>query len=310
MTDAPDGEASDGEQRDAASGSPRPGTTPSSEPARVHVAEPTQEELDALPPERRWELLRQERQHEADERERRRQSRHQWFNSAGILFGVFFAAAGLVTTALTWRTGQDELRTAREGQITDRYIRATEQLGSPGREVRTSAVYALERIAHDSSRDQAAIVDVLAAFVRERDPAQSVPDAKLPQEPDTDVQAALTVLGRLPRVSHYFTDLHGIRVPGALLAGTELTGVNLFRANLSHADLILADANHMNLTEANLAHADLGSARLRGSSLRYADLTDADVRGADLTGADLTGIRGMTPEAIRRVAKTDATTKF
>ena len=263
-----------------------------------------------MSPERRWELLQEERRYEAEEHERRRQSRHQWFNSIGILFGVLFAAAGLVATALSWQTAQSELRTAREGQITDRYTRATEQLGSRGRDVRASAVYALERIAHDSSRDRAVIIDVLAAFVREHDPAPAISDAKLPQEPDTDVQAALTVLGRLPRASRYFTDLHGIRVPGVLMPGTKLTGMNLFAANLSHADLVLADASYMNLTEANLTHADLGSARLKGSSLRYAYLTGANLKDADLTGADLTGVRGMTPEAIKKVAKTDETTRF
>lgn len=255
-------------------------------------------------------MLQEEKRHAAEERERRRQSRHQWFNSVGILFGVLFAAAGLVATALSWQTAQSELRTAREGQITDRYIRATEQLGSPGRDVRASAVYALERLAHDSARDRAVVIEVLAAFAREHDPAPAVPDAKLPREPDTDVQAALTVLGRLPRASHTFTDLHGIRVPGALMPSSKMTGMNLFTADLSHADLALADATYMNLTEANLTYADLGSARLRGSSLRYADLTGADLHGADLTGADLTGVRGTTPEEIRKVAKTDATTRF
>ncbi|MFG2790989.1 pentapeptide repeat-containing protein [Streptomyces sp. NPDC048419] len=280
------------------------------QPTPVRVTEPTQDELNALPAERRWELLQQEKQYEAEERERRRQSRHQWFNSIGILFGVFFAAAGLVATALSWRTGQNELRTAREGQIIDRYTRATEELGASGRDVRTSAVYALERIAHDSARDRATIIDVLAAFVREHDPATSVPDAKLPPEPDTDVQAALTVLGRLPRASHEFTDLHRIRVPGVELPTRTLSGMNLFRADLKGANLAFARASYMNLTEANLSHAELSDARLTGSSLRYADLTGANLEDADLRGADLTGARGITAAAIRKVARTDVTTKF
>ncbi|MGY6019637.1 hypothetical protein [Streptomyces spinosirectus] len=104
------------------------------QPTPARVSEPPQDELNSLPADRRWELMRQETQYEAGERERRRQSRHQWFNGIGILFGVFFAAAGLVATALSWQTGQDELRTAREGRITGRYTRATEELGASGRE--------------------------------------------------------------------------------------------------------------------------------------------------------------------------------
>ncbi|GAB2802230.1 hypothetical protein GCM10027176_03410 [Actinoallomurus bryophytorum] len=288
---------------------PEPGTASGDSSAGVRITEPTQEELDALPPDRRLELLHRERQRDADERERRRQSRHQWFNSVGILFGVLFTAAGLVATALTWRTGQGELRTAREGQITDRYTKATEQLGSPGRDVRTGAIYALERIAGDSPRDRLTIVDVLAAFVREHDPAASVPAAKLPTEPDTDVLAALTVLGRIPH-SHHFTDLHATRIPGSQIPTADLSGMNLFAANLSHGDLINAKLRYTNLTHVNLTRADLDSANLTGASLRGADLTGANLKGTNLSDADLAGVRGMTPAAIRAVARTDALTKF
>ncbi|MGK5559274.1 hypothetical protein ACSNOI_47525, partial [Actinomadura kijaniata] len=119
----------------------------------------------------RVELLELRRQREETERQNRRQLRHQWFNSVGIAFGVLFTAASLVGTWLTLQAGREELRTAREGQVTERYTKAVEQLGAGGREVRTGAVYALERVARDSLRDRAAIIDVLAAFARERGPA-------------------------------------------------------------------------------------------------------------------------------------------
>ncbi|MEU5878652.1 pentapeptide repeat-containing protein [Spirillospora sp. NPDC047279] len=265
---------------------------------RVRLAEPTQKELDALPLEKRLELL-----------EQRRQSRHQWFNSVGILFGVLFTAAGLIVTSLTWRTGQEELRnareglaTAQEGQVTDRYTKAVEQLSSSRRDVRTAAVYALERIATDSDRDRIAIRDVLAAFVRENDPARTVRNDDLPKEPDSDVQAALTVLARRPaepqrpvsRPGPYKTrtaeearrglqenrpvpvlDLHGVRVPGARLLGANLAGANLEGAGLSGAFLDLAI-----LKGANLSDADLSGAQLVGT----------DLSGTDLSGANLTGV--------------------
>lgn len=59
----------------------------------------------------------------------------------------------------------------REAQMTDRYIRAVQLLGSGEREVRVGAIYALERIMVDSPRDHATIVEVLAAFARQRAPA-------------------------------------------------------------------------------------------------------------------------------------------
>ncbi|TDB71148.1 hypothetical protein E1264_42580, partial [Actinomadura sp. KC216] len=168
-------------------------------PTVPRIPEPTSAELAAIPADRRLELLELQRQRLDAERDRRRQSKHQWFNSVGIVIGVLAAVAGLVTTTITWRIGQDELRATKEGQVTDRYAKAVEQLGSDKREVRTAAVYALERIARDSDRDRPAIINVLAAYTREHDPPATINDAALPPEPDIDVAAALTVLSRLPR---------------------------------------------------------------------------------------------------------------
>ncbi|WP_157419700.1 hypothetical protein [Actinomadura kijaniata] len=84
-------------------------------PPPARIAEPTQEELDGLPVDRRLELLELQRQRDDQERERRRHNRHQWFNNVGILFGVLFAASGLIATVMTVRAGQEELGNSREG---------------------------------------------------------------------------------------------------------------------------------------------------------------------------------------------------
>src|SRR5215472_5492549 len=55
-----------------------------------------------------------------------------------------FAAGALVFTALNFGL-------SREGQVTDRYTKAIEQLGSDKLDVRIVGVYALERVARDSA---------------------------------------------------------------------------------------------------------------------------------------------------------------
>ena len=74
----------------------------------------------------------------------------------GILFGLRF-------TWLRERTVQ----IAQEGQITERFARAIGQLGDTKLEVRLGGIYALERIARDSTRDHWTIMEVLTAYVRE-----------------------------------------------------------------------------------------------------------------------------------------------
>jgi hypothetical protein len=121
-----------------------------------------------------------------------------------------------------------------QGQVTDRYTKAIEQLGSDKLDVRIGGIYALERITHDSSRDYPTVMEVLAAFVREHSreqwPLPESDDASVPKRTKRttrpDIQAALTVIGR-PSTPQ-------VRPP------IDLTRANLTRAQLSDADLVRA----------------------------------------------------------------------
>lgn len=208
-------------------------------------------------------------------------------------------------------------RLERAGQVTDRYTKAIAQLASERESERIGAVYALERIMRDSTPDHLTVVEVLAAFVRERAPREGgealrrnrnggaartermrsrVPVQPLVQErPAADVQAAMTVLARRPKRREPF----GIDLRRTALVGIELPlGARLDRANLEMADLTeayLGEAtlNGVNLigatlTEANLHGATLTRARLEGATLTGVNLIEATLTGADLSRATLT----------------------
>jgi hypothetical protein len=175
-------------------------------------------------------------------------------------------------------------------QITDRFIKATDQLGSDKIDTRLGGIYALERIAGDSQADQGAVMEVLTAFVREHAPVPETGAASATTRVSTDVQAVLTVVGRR-KVSN---DPSTYRLN---LEATELTGANLRNADLTSADL---------------RNADLTSADLRNANLTSADLTGAFLSGAILTGADAEAdgqAKGLTQAQIN-FAFTDNTTKL
>src|SRR5207248_11751254 len=87
-------------------------------------------------------------------------------------------AAGVIAWR-NLRATQAKLDVDREAQITNRFTQAIGQLGAelkdgkPDLEVRLGGIYALERIARDSSRDHWTIMEVLTAYVRQN--AGSVP---------------------------------------------------------------------------------------------------------------------------------------
>ena len=205
---------------------------------------------------------------------------------AGLL-----AAAALLFTARNFALSRHTFELTEQGQVTDRYTKAIEQLGSDKLDVRIGGIYALERIARDSPRDHPTVMEVLTAFIREhsREPWPP-PDADNPDQlrrTRPDVQAAVTVAGRRDVKRDILPiDLTGADLTGADLTGADLTGADLIRADLTGANLIRAD-----LTGANLIRADLTRARLDGADLTGADLLGAGLTGAGLTRANLTRAR-------------------
>jgi hypothetical protein len=246
--------------------------------------------------------------------------------TAGIqIVGGTALLAGLLFTNRTLGLNQ-------QGQITDRFTKATDQLGSEKLSTRLGGIYSLERIARDSKPDQGPVMEVLTAFVRDHAGAPTATSTvgsstTTTPIPPTDVQAALTVVGR--RIGDndppdYTLDLDRSNLSKAILSNADFSGAILERADLSLVDLadanvsgaILtgADLSLVNLTRANLTLAHLSGANLSRADLENADLTGADLRGADLRVADLTGadLRGAVDLSQDQVnsAFTDRSTKL
>jgi uncharacterized protein YjbI with pentapeptide repeats len=211
----------------------------------------------------------------------------------------------------TWRN----IKLVQEGQITDRFTKAIEQLGAvdaSGKkklEVRLGGIYALERIANQSERDHWPIMEVLCTYVRENSPAPAKEenpqeDPGLEPSPDvpplaTDIQAILTVLGRRDRkyerdqiLDLRDTDIRGAQLPVADLSGANLRRALLRRAWLGGVNLSRAFFDEADLCQADLPHADLHGAVLDRADLRHtnfisANLVAASFAGTNLSNADL-----------------------
>jgi hypothetical protein len=212
---------------------------------------------------------------------------------------VVQAVGGLLllgTWYFTWRevqASQEQLRIARQGQLTERLTQAVGQLGTDSCEVRTGGAYALGLIAKISPEDRGSIMEVLTAYVRHnaswppqsRKTCTASPTAttraliarqqawrNLPelQVRAPDVQAALTVITRQPRP------------PNA--ARHELPRVDLRRALLRGG---------------HLENAILTEVHLEGASLANADLSYASLEGAQLCGANLAGVKNLSTAALK-----------
>ncbi len=227
--------------------------------------------------------------------------------------GALVVLAGLVYTARNYRLAQ-------RGQVTDRFTKALERLGSDEMYVRIGGVHALEHVMRDSPVHHGDVVEVLVAFIRDRAPrvAKDEPadgrwmhppigtePPEMPDEPAADVQAALTALGQRPQRRRHersrvnFSGLHlqsanlyqaGLRsanLRGARLDGANLRGARLYYALLEGAQLNRAILEDARLDGAILKDVRFDSARLRGARLNGAYLWNARLDGANLKDARL-----------------------
>jgi hypothetical protein len=204
-----------------------------------------------------------------------------------LLSGLYF----------TWRT----LQINREGQITERFTRAIDQLGrvdDKGEklfEIRIGGIYALERIGKESEQDYWTIMEVLAAYIRQNSARTSEEESRAL---DPDIQAIMTVLRRRTRS-------FGNGEPEPLVLNkTFLRSAQLWRANLSAARLSDAILSGASLWEANLSATLLGGADLSGAMLSGANLSGADLRAANLSGTDI------TQEQLEETSYGDANTRL
>jgi uncharacterized protein YjbI with pentapeptide repeats len=238
----------------------------------------------------------------ADDRRPGRLPRRDWLAWVGVGTALVTALGAMISVAVSYSGANEQTELTRQGQFTDRYSKAVEQLGTPGVSdvtVRLGGIYALQRLAHDSKDDKGTIIEVLAAFVRDPvgRPKSTPPRNVVSPLPPTDVAAALTVLDRLG-------GLHGVDLHGADLRRADLSSADLRRADLSGADLTGAT-----LSRAILDGADLGGATLSRANLRNATLTGAYLYGANLTGAYLSDAN-LTRAYLSDTNLTDARLSF
>ena len=249
------------------------------------------------------------------------------------VLGGLLLVTGLAVTWIQLADSRQQAATqqelSRQGQLTDRFTAAVDQLGSDELQVRLGGIFALERIARDSPDDAPAVLEVLTAFVRESAPwplrgdATPAPDVLGLYHPEEDIQAVLSVLERsnweaLPAdalpggcLDLSRTDLRGARFRGVVgvpiclvdadLTGADLQGAKLDRANLEGADLEEANLRAASLFDANMRGADLELANLACESPTGERAQCANLEGVDLSCRALVGgqqqcadLRGVT----------------
>ncbi|NER98911.1 MAG: pentapeptide repeat-containing protein [Symploca sp. SIO1B1] len=215
------------------------------------------------------------------------------FGGIAILFNVYYGAKrakamedNAIATTKNAIAATENAKIAEQEQITERFTKAIEQLGSDNISIRLGGIYALEGIAKDSERDHWTIMEILSAFVRENAPVKKdVQEKKVEGEqqrpkPPADIQAILNVIGIRDTEKdpeNEIIDLSNTDIAGAYLSEANLQEVFFYGANLQEAILYQTDLQRASLQETNLQGAILTEANVQGVLLDRANLEDTDL---------------------------------
>jgi hypothetical protein len=244
------------------------------------------------------------------------------------------------------RAATEQARVALENHFTGIFSKSVELLGLlremktvsvdntsmvrsiPNIESRLGAIYSLERLLSESEKDQRAILETLCAYVRENSPLALPEDdiqrtgwlrGDITPAPTrrSDVQAALTVIGRRPkqvqsradgadwRLDFREANLGGYDFSKLNFDRSDFTGSFLNRAKFSEASFVngifdnsvlcwidmhgaclrLSSFTRCNMKNAKIENTDFSLTKIEDSDLRDANVTSFDISGADLEGA-------------------------
>jgi Pentapeptide repeats (8 copies) len=255
----------------------------------------------------------------ADVEDNFRKTVGQVLGGAAVLIG---AVAAYLQFLQQQQASRQQLQAAHDLLISNQVSKGFEQLVSDKLTMRLGGIYGLEGVMNASAEYHQPVLEVLCAFVRDGTIGMIVND-----RPTTDIQAALTVIGRsehrsgsvnlaqanipnadLQRANLSDADLSGVNLSGARLSsvGThslfpplnfevDIKAVSFdwkeirFSAKLSGADLSDANLSNATLILADLHNANLAGAYLNGADLSLANLRNANLAGAHLDGTDLSG---------------------
>jgi len=202
---------------------------------------------------------------------------------------------------LQWQSNQqqsaDQQSLTQRGQMADRFAKAIDQLGSidpQGQadnnvDIRLGGIYDLESIANDAWESghrgdllRRETYEVLTAYVRRHAvhfnapcPVQTTVELPDLQVRGTEIQAAMTVLGRR-KIGPGDRPLN--------LSHTDLRSANFDKGNFEHTSFFGSCLNGTAMQQAKFGCTDFRTAHLEGVFIAGSHFQDADFSGAFLDG--------------------------
>jgi uncharacterized protein YjbI with pentapeptide repeats len=236
--------------------------------------------------------------------------------------GAVFLGATAYVGYQNFKVGEENLRVLEEKQVTERFSKAIEHLGSDTIDIRLGGIYALEQIAYNSSTYHWTIVEILSAFAREKcsiSVKKALPELEVQAEQNNQsadkklqaiIQAAVDNTIEKVQAEKAAAFDTSIEKKHANIQAAFDTSIEKKHANIQaafdtkiekqQADIQAAltvmgqrkskqdpEGQGIDLRKVNISGVELQKANFSRANLVDADLSEINLRGAYLISADL-----------------------
>lgn len=194
---------------------------------------------------------------------------------------------------------QKQIQVQEEGQITERFTRAIEHLGSDNIAIRLGGIYALERIAKDSFKDHWTVMEILTTFIKEKSPMLEYDiDENITSDPSyskpisQDIQAIVNVLCRrswIPneKKNELKLDLSHCNLDLAKFFNADLEFCSFLDSSLRFTKWSNVNLNHTAFHNCNVSDANFYNVSIQGSSISEVDFSSCLFSIVNFTNSSL-----------------------
>lgn len=247
--------------------------------------------------------------------------------SVGHFLNIIYLVGGVTAAFIaTWRAwvADEQTKINKQGQVTERFTHATEQLGDENIYIRLGAIHALERIGRDSRDDTLAVLRLLASFIRNKNPGKSsleyISKQSIENALKSDAAESMFAIARLSaRYSYLLRDKKGISID---LSHTHLPphltitegcfskfdfGFSNFmkgiflNSDFEKAFFIRSKLVDVNFIHCNLKYAAFIHATLDAAKFENVDMDKARLESAICNATDFSKAKNLTAEMLREV---------
>ena len=229
--------------------------------------------------------------------------------SIGGSITLSLALLGVILTVIRNLLTRQQNDTGEQKIVTEQISRAIDQIGAykqdfggknnePNIEARVGGIYSLERIAQNSDRDYAKVMNILCAYVR----ASALRWSGLPIQRENireDIQAAIDVLGT-KKSSWLFwkRDKFRVNLENCNLSGYRFSELNFNTYTNSSSGTIFDKSVFKNV---KFYKTDLSYVSLDRATLTGADFEEAIFKDTRVAGVDLCKVKNLTAEQVSKM---------